>query len=347
MSDMTDRHDEADEAQVTHLLERDKAERDAMFDRLGAGGTLALAADWTQQARPAQIAPEGDWRIWMLMAGRGFGKTRAGAEWVRGIAEGDGRARIALIGASPAEARAVMVEGESGLLSIAPDWNRPMWHPALRRLEWRSGAVAFVQGASDPEALRGPQFSHAWADEIGKWPLGMAAWSNLELALRLGAHPRVVATTTPRPVPLVRAILGRVGADAVLTRGATRENGANLPVAYPPDPQHPPRRHRHGETHRIAERGDARLPLLDLSVLDFARTGSNRTEGVCVRAEARRRWFFGQSLRGSALDLPSPLRRQGSRCLLVWDKKGSWMPAFAGMTGVKDILAAQPLSKFR
>ncbi len=230
--DVTDRQHGADVAQVAHLLERDKAERDALLDRIGPAGALALAADWTRQARPAQIAPDGDWRIWMLMAGRGFGKTRAGAEWVRGIAEGDGRARIALIGASPAEARSVMVEGESGLLSIAPDWNRPMWHPALRRLEWRSGAVAQVYGASDPEALRGPQFSHAWADEIGKWPLGMAAWSNLELALRLGAHPRVVATTTPRPVPLVRAILGRVGADAVLTRGATRENGANLPVAY-------------------------------------------------------------------------------------------------------------------
>lgn len=225
---------------IQKALEVDKAERDAMFDRLGAGGTMALAADWTQQARPAQIAPEGDWRIWMLMAGRGFGKTRAGAEWVRGIAEGDGRARIALIGASPAEARAVMVEGESGLLSIAPDWNRPMWHPALRRLQWRSGAVAQVYGASDPEALRGPQFSHAWADEIGKWPLGMAAWSNLELALRLGERPRVVATTTPRPVPLVRALLGRVAgagsgkasADAVLTRGGTMENGANLPIAF-------------------------------------------------------------------------------------------------------------------
>ncbi|RVT43986.1 DNA-packaging protein [Sphingobium algorifonticola] len=214
------------------LLRSDRAARDALFARLGAAGVAAMRADWMQQARPAQIAPEGDWRIWMLMAGRGFGKTRAGAEWVRGIAEGDGRARIALIGASPAEARSVMVEGESGLLAIAPEWNRPMWYPALRRLQWRSGAVAHIYGASDPEALRGPQFSHAWADEIGKWPLGIKAWRNLELALRLGERPRVVATTTPRPVPLVRALLGRIEQDVVLTRGATLENGANLPPAF-------------------------------------------------------------------------------------------------------------------
>ena len=207
-----------------------------VLTRLSAAEIEGLRYDWAGWcARPEQLPPPGDWRLWLVLAGRGFGKTRAGAEWVRAIAEADGAARIALVGASPAEARAVMVEGESGLLSIAPHWDRPEWHPALRKLVWRSGAQASLFGASDPESLRGPQFSHGWADEIGKWPTGQAVWDNLELALRLGAHPQIVATTTPRPVALVRALLARVareGGDAVLTRGRTEDNRAHLAEGF-------------------------------------------------------------------------------------------------------------------
>jgi predicted phage terminase large subunit-like protein len=163
-----------------------------------------------------------------MMAGRGFGKTRAGAEWVRRIAEGDGRARIALVGATLGEARSVMVEGPSGLLAVAPWWNRPAFSPALRRLIWPNGAMALLFGAAEPEALRGPQFSHGWADEIAKWPQAQAAWDNLMMGMRLGDRPRVLATTTPRPVPLVRGLVAREGGDVVVTRGRTADNVANL-----------------------------------------------------------------------------------------------------------------------
>jgi len=189
-----------------------------------------LAHDWRSRARPAQLAPPGDWSVWLMMAGRGFGKTRAGAEWVRGIAEADGAARIALVGASLHEARAVMVEGASGLLAIAPPHRRPLWQPALRQLRWASGATATLYGAAEPDALRGPQHSHGWADEIAKWPRAGEAWDNLAMGLRLGAHPRVMATTTPRPVALLR----RLASDPAvrITRGRTWENRAALPGAF-------------------------------------------------------------------------------------------------------------------
>ena len=208
------------------------ADRQWLFRTLRRSGIERIEADWTLRAHEGQQAPDGDWRLWLLIAGRGFGKTRAGAEWVRAIAERDGAARIALVGATPHEARSVMVEGESGLLRIAPWWNRPAFHPALRRLVWKSGAQAVLCGASDPESLRGQQFSHGWADEIGKWPMGEAAWDNLELALRLGERPQVVATTTPRPVSLVRRLVARVGVDAVRTGGRTADNRLHLAPGF-------------------------------------------------------------------------------------------------------------------
>lgn len=207
-------------------------ERERLLAGLDAAAAERLAHEWAWTARPEQMAPPGDWSTWLMMAGRGFGKTRAGAEWVRGVAEQDGKARIALVGASLHEARSVMVEGESGLLSIAPWWNRPAFAPALRRLIWPNGAMATLFGAADPEALRGPQFSHGWADEIAKWPHGEATWDNLMMGMRLGRRPQVVATTTPRPVPLVRALMARAGArdagDVVATRGRTGDNAAHL-----------------------------------------------------------------------------------------------------------------------
>ncbi|MAX15526.1 MAG: ATP-binding protein, partial [Sphingobium sp.] len=129
------------------LARADAAQQGAMLKLLTQGAAERIAADWDFLARPGQRAPAGDWRIWLMMAGRGFGKTRAGAEWVRGIAEADPAARIALVGASLGEARSVMVEGESGLLAIAPHWARPAYTPALRRLTWPNGAVAMLFGA--------------------------------------------------------------------------------------------------------------------------------------------------------------------------------------------------------
>jgi len=206
------------------------ADYEAALAALGEAGLEWARRDWRCRARPSQLPPEGDWFVWLILAGRGFGKTRAGAEWVRAIGEADGTARIALVGGSLQEARTVMVEGESGLLAIAPAGRRPLWQPALRRLRWPSGAIATLYGAADPETLRGPQHSHAWADEIAKWPRGSAAWDNLAMGLRLGARPQMVATTTPRPVVLLR----RLAADrqVVVTRGRTRDNRAALPRSF-------------------------------------------------------------------------------------------------------------------
>lgn len=189
-----------------------------------------LLALWDFWCRPDQREPGTDWSTWLVMAGRGFGKTRMGAEWVRKLARKMGDRRIALVGATMAEVRAVMVEGESGLLNIGDDKERPEFEPSLGRLHWRSGATAYLHSATEPDSLRGPQFDAAWCDEIAKWPRGMTAWSNLQFATRLGDRPRIMATTTPRRVPLVRALVARP--DVAISRGKTRDNRAHLPRAF-------------------------------------------------------------------------------------------------------------------
>ena len=188
-----------------------------------------LEKHWPFIARPAQLPPEGRWHNWLILAGRGFGKTRAGAEWVKAIAEADPAARIALIAANLGEARRVMVEGESGILAISTP-PPPLWLPSLRRLEWANGARAEFFSAADPESLRGPQHSHGWCDELAKWETAAdaadRAWDNYQMGLRLGAHPHTLITTTPQNVPLLRRLLE--SPDLVVTRGATEDNAANL-----------------------------------------------------------------------------------------------------------------------
>jgi len=209
-------------------------QRRAFLSRLSSQEQEVFLSHWPFWARPEQLPPAGDWSTWLIMAGRGFGKTRAGAEWVRHIAEGDGSARLALVGANYAETRTVMVEGESGLLSIAPPKQRPAWEPSLKRLSWQNGAQAHLYSAAEPEGLRGPQHSHAWCDEIAKWMNNAgqaeAAWANLKMGLRVGLRPQIVATTTPRPVALVRALVS--GKDVVITRGRTQDNDLHLPEAF-------------------------------------------------------------------------------------------------------------------
>ena len=136
-------------------------DRTTFLSRLSAPELQDFLYRWPFWARPEQRPPDGEWPVWLILAGRGFGKTRAGAEWVRHIAEGDGSARFALVGANYAETRTVMVEGESGLLSIAPPKQRPVWEPSLKRLSWENGAQAHLYSAAEPEGLRGPQHSHA------------------------------------------------------------------------------------------------------------------------------------------------------------------------------------------
>ncbi|MEO1322068.1 MAG: terminase family protein [Pseudomonadota bacterium] len=182
------------------------------------------------EARPAQRPPRGDWRTWLFVGGRGAGKTRAGAEWTRFAALLGGCERIALIGPTLGDVREVMIEGPSGLREIEPDPDqRPHYSVSRRRLEWRNGAVGLVFSAEDPESLRGPQFDVAWCDEIGVWPRGETVWNNLQFGLRLGDAPRCIATTTPRPVPLVRRLMG---GEAVVTHGTTRDNAAFLAPGF-------------------------------------------------------------------------------------------------------------------
>jgi hypothetical protein len=177
------------------------------------------------RARTSQRPPEGDWRTWAVQAGRGFGKSRCGAEWVRSLVESGKARRVALVAPTAADARDVMIEGESGLLAVCPPWHRPRYEPSKRRLTWPNGAMATAYSADEPERLRGPQHSHAWIDEVGSWRRP-AAWDNLALGLRLGTDPRVCATFTPRGTSLVKAILA--SPTTRKTGGTTYENARHL-----------------------------------------------------------------------------------------------------------------------
>jgi predicted phage terminase large subunit-like protein len=206
-----------------------EAERERMLRTLDEPRIEQLVSDWRFWARPSQLPPENAWRVWLLMAGRGFGKTRTGAEWVRAQVE-EGRARrIALVAPTAADVRDVMIEGESGLLAIAPDHCRPEYEPSKRRLTWPNGAVATCFSAEEPDRLRGPQHDAAWCDELASWRHA-ETWDMLMLGLRLGADPRCVVTTTPKPIRLLRQLLGDSG--VVVTRGSTWENRDNLAPAF-------------------------------------------------------------------------------------------------------------------
>lgn len=222
---------------LTFLAREGAIARERLAKALNQSERNEFNYHWDLIARPSQLAPPGDWRIWMIMAGRGFGKTRAGAEWVRQVAESHPEARIALVSSSLAEARSVMIEGESGLIACSPPGRRPVFEPSLRRLRFPNGAQAQMFSAGEPEALRGPQHSHAWCDEIGKWPLSSQratrCWDNLLMGLRITSDPRVLVTTTPRTVPLVERLMQQEGGGAaVITRGSTYENVGNLPRRF-------------------------------------------------------------------------------------------------------------------
>lgn len=190
----------------------------------------ALEQDWHHQARPAQLTPPGDWRVWLVLAGRGWGKTRTGSEFVRAEVKA-GCGRIALVGATAADVRDIMIEGESGLLATSPSYDRPTYEPSKRRVTFSNGAMAIAYSADEPERLRGPQHDAAYCDELATWRYP-DAWHQLRFGLRLGRNPRVLATTTPRPVKLIRDLIKREGMDVHVTRGITTENAANLPASY-------------------------------------------------------------------------------------------------------------------
>jgi phage terminase large subunit-like protein len=183
---------------------------------------------WEFWARPEQLPPEGDWRVWMILAGRGFGKTRALVEWCRAQIEA-GHSRGGLIARTSADARDVLVEGESGLLAVCPPWNKPEYEPSKRRVTWPSGAQIALYSAEEPDALRGPNFDFVACDELASWG-DREPWDMAQFGLRLGRDPKTVVATTPRPTPLVRELVGRK--DVHVTKGSTFDNAQNLPPAY-------------------------------------------------------------------------------------------------------------------
>ncbi len=200
----------------------------------------SLLWDWSVWGRPEQQTPQGDWNIWLVMAGRGFGKTRLASEWVREQAKytTTGQRRFALVARTAADVRDVIVEGESGIMNVSPPSERPLYEPSKRRLTWPNGNTATCFTADEPDSLRGPQFTHAWGDEIAAWrqtpdAAGMTAFDNLRVGTRLGNNPQMVVTTTPKRVPLLYKLIeeaksGRV----VITRGSTMDNSGNLSNSY-------------------------------------------------------------------------------------------------------------------
>lgn len=197
-----------------------------------------LLHDWEFLARQDQLPPPGDWRTWLFLAGRGAGKTRSGAEWIRAKVKA-GYERLALIAPTSADARDVMVEGTSGILSVSWQHDKdasgrlmglPSYEPSKRRLTWGNGAMATLFSAEEPERLRGPQHDAIWADELAAWKNAQDAWDMAMFGLRLGTNPQVMVSTTPKPIPLLRALLRDPTTE--VTRATTHSNRANLADAF-------------------------------------------------------------------------------------------------------------------
>lgn len=186
----------------------------------------ALKYEWNFWARENQKAPEGDWNTWLVLAGRGFGKTRMGSEWIRQKAAEFPGCRIALVAETAADARDVMILGDSGLVNCDPNLTADSWSPTNRRLSWPNGSTAWCYNATEPDQLRGPQHHFAWSDELAKYRYMQETWDQLQFGLRLGLHPQVLVTTTPRPMPVIKKLMA--DGDTFVTRGSTLDNKANL-----------------------------------------------------------------------------------------------------------------------
>jgi phage terminase large subunit-like protein len=218
--------------QEMKLLSRtSREEKERIIGNMTVADALDWDADFESWAHRAQLPPNDEgWRTWLMMAGRGFGKTRAGAEWIEKIARSRPGIRIALVGATIDEARRVMVEGVSGVLSVAKRrLHKVKWEPTLGRLRWPNGSEAQIFSGDNPDGLRGPGHDFAWADELAKWREADAAWMNLQMGLRRGRRPRALVTTTPRPINLLKRI--REDERTVTTTGRTHEN-VNLGEAF-------------------------------------------------------------------------------------------------------------------
>ncbi len=212
------------------MLRLPAAQRQQALAGLSDEEAAALLYDWRFWARPEQLPPSGDWFVWLLRSGRGFGKTRTGAEWVVERAR-SGFRRIALVGQSKADVRDTMIElGDSSILKAAPPWFMPKYEPSKRRLTWPNGAVAMVYSGDEPDQLRGPQHDSAWVDELAKFRYPDQTWSNLMFGLRIGERPQVVVTTTPRPIPLIKRLMA--SPMTVDVQRPSYDNIANLSPTY-------------------------------------------------------------------------------------------------------------------
>ena len=214
------------------LASLNEQERTALLSSLSQEALASLNYDWQFWGRPDQFQPSGDWNNWLILSGRGWGKSRTGSETVRQWVCGDtplGKGqfkRIALVAETAADARDVMVEGDSGLLRCHPKEYRPIYEKTNRKLTWPNGAVAYLYNATEPDQLRGPQHDAGWVDELAKFRYMQETWDQLQFGMRLGIHPRIIVTTTPRPLPLIKKLLNDT--TTFVTRGSTFDNKDNL-----------------------------------------------------------------------------------------------------------------------
>ena len=216
-------------SRALQMADYSKEERQAFLDSLSPDDQAVIKYTWEFWARKNQLEPPGDWRTWLILSGRGFGKTRSGAEWVNKKARDGVYKRMHLVGATASDIRDIMVEGPSGIIDTSPPWFKAQYRPTKRRVEWPNGAWALAFSADEPERLRGEQCDAAWVDELAafRYP---EAWHQLMLGLRLGKHPRVVVTTTPRPTAIIKKLVA--APTTHVTTGSTFENFDNLAAAF-------------------------------------------------------------------------------------------------------------------
>lgn len=205
-------------------------ERLAAISELSEDEAQTILYTWRVWARPDQLEPKEEYDVWLLLGGRGSGKTRTGAETVRSWIEDRGLSRLAFVAETKADTRDVMVEGESGLLAISPPWNYPNYEPSKRLVTWPNGAEALLFSGDDPDQLRGPQFEAAWVDELAKFRYAQQTWDNLELSVRLGFHPRKLVTTTPRNIQVIKDLV--VDPYCITTKSTTFDNIPNLAAPF-------------------------------------------------------------------------------------------------------------------
>jgi len=229
---------------LEQLLELDPDTRAQVIMGMSDDEALGLLYDWAELGRRKQQTPEGRWVVWLILAGRGWGKTRTGAEtvvkWVNEqpwhpVNSPESGFRIALVAETKRDAREVLALGESGLIAVSPPWNKPKYESSKGLITWPSGAFGFLYSGEEPDQLRGPQFHKAWVDEWAKYQYPVETMDNLELALRLGDNPQMVITTTPRPLPMLKEKIAESterNSDVIVTRGHTNENRANLAPSY-------------------------------------------------------------------------------------------------------------------